>query len=309
MKTTNHLIKKMEQVVNFPPATLYLLPFALLLAAGCRNKDLDAFNNLEKDRFLVKTEKTQIKNIEDYLTLVGSVKAMDEAVLYPRVAGKLLRNLLTEGDAVKKDQAVALIERDEPGVVYEPAPVPATLTGVIGRVYQDSGASVTPATPIALVVSQGAVRVVVDVPERYVGKVFMRQEAYIKVDAFPDTLFRGKVYRVSPVVDTKSRSSAIEILADNSNALLKSGMFAEIRLVVGAKAGAVAVPSSAVLQDEKGLHYVFVPVNDAAIRREVTIGISNGDYVQISGGLKAGDKIITFGLYGLKDGSKIKVQD
>jgi len=281
---------------------------AAALASGCKNKDLEAFNSLEKDRFLVKTEKAQVRDIEDYLILVGSVKAMDEAVLFPRVSGKLLKNLVTEGDAVKKDQPVALIERDEPGVVYEPAPVPSTLNGVIGRVYQDSGANVTPATPIALVVSQGQVRVVVDVPERYVGKVFMGQEAYIKVDAYPDTLFRGKVYRVSPVVNTQTRSAAIELLADNSSGRLKSGMFSEIRLVVGAKAGAVAVPAAAV-QSENGKPYVFVPVNGTAFRREVKTGISNEDVIQITSGLKTGDELITFGLYGLKDGSKIKVQN
>ncbi len=284
------------------------LAAAAAAAAGCKNKDLAAFNSLEKDRFLVKTDKAQVKNIEDYLILVGSVKAMDEAVLFPRVSGKLLKNLVTEGDAVTKDQPVALIERDEPGVVYEPAPVPSTLTGVIGRVYQDSGSNVTPATPIALVVSQGQVRVVVDVPERYVGKVFMGQEAYIKVDAYPDTLFRGKVYRVSPVVDTKTRSAAIELLADNTTGRLKSGMFSEIRLVVGAKSGAVAVPASAVL-NENGKPYVFVPVNGTALRREIKTGIRNDDTIQISAGLKAGDELITFGLYGLKDGSKIKVQN
>ncbi len=281
---------------------------AALMQAGCKNKELDAFNNLEKDRFVVRTEKARTQNIEDYLILVGSVKAMDEAVLYPRVSGKLLKNLLTEGDAVSKDQPVALIERDEPGVVYEPAPVPSTLTGVIGRVYQDSGSNVTPQTPIALVVSQGRVRVVVDVPERYVGRVFNGQAAYIKVDAFPDTLFRGKVYRVSPVVDTKTRSSAIEILTDNSSGRLKSGMFSEVRLVTGAREGAVAVPASAVLNDSGG-SFVFVPVKGTAARRNVKIGISNGDYVQISGGLRAGEELITFGLYGLKDGSKIKTQE
>ena len=277
-------------------------------AAGCKDKDLATFNNMEKDRFLVKAEKAQIKDIEDYLTLVGSVKAMDEAVLYPRVAGKLLRNLLTEGDAVKKDQAVALIERDEPGVVYEPAPVPSTLNGVIGRIYQDSGASVTAQTPIALVVSQGQVRVVVDVPERYMGKVFMGQQARIKVDAFPDTLFQGKVYRVSPVVDTQTRSAVIELLADNASGRLKSGMFSEVLLVVGAKAGAVAVPSSAILSENEK-NYIFLPVNGLAVRRDVKTGIYNEDYTQISVGLKAGDELITFGLYGLKDGSKIKVQE
>jgi multidrug efflux pump subunit AcrA (membrane-fusion protein) len=278
-----------------------------LLLTGCRNKELEAFNTLEKDRFLVKTEKAGIRDIEDYLTLVGSVKAMDEAVLYPRVYGKLLRNLLTEGDQVKKDQPVALIERDEPGVVYEPAPVPSTLDGVIGRVYLDSGVNVTPQTPIALVVSQGRVRVVVDVPERYVGKVYMGQPAHIKVDAFPDTFFQGRVYRISPVVDARTRSAAIELLVENATDRLKSGMFSEVRLVTGAKSGAIAVPSVAVLS-ENGKPYVFVPVNDTAMRREVKTGISNGDYLQITGGLKAGDELITFGLYGLKDGSKIKTQ-
>ncbi|MEI7480987.1 MAG: efflux RND transporter periplasmic adaptor subunit [Elusimicrobiota bacterium] len=302
----------MKNIKTIKPLTAgysLILTAVLMTTGGCKNKDLEAFNNLEKDRFLVKTEKAVIKNIEDYLILVGSIKAMDEAVLYPRVSGKLLKNLLTDGDAVKKDQTVALIERDEPGVVYEAAPVPSTLNGVIGRVYQDTGASVTPQTPIALVVNQDQVRVVVDVPERYVAKVFINQIAYIKVDAFPETLFRGRVYRVSPVVDTKSRSSVIEILADNSKNLLKSGMFAEIRLVVGFKSEALAAPSAAVLRDEKGRPYIFVPMNNVAVKRNVTTGISNGDYVQISGGLKAGDMLITFGLYGLKDGSKIKIQD
>ena len=292
---------------NTKTKLIVLAVLAAAAAAGCRDKNLEAFNNLEKDRFPVKTEKAQARNIEDYLTLVGSVKAMDEATLYPRVAGKLLKNLVTEGDKVTKDQPVALVERDEPGVVYEPAPVPSTLNGVIGRVYQDSGANVTPQTPIALVVSQDKVRVVVDVPERYVGKVFMGQGAKIKVDAYPDSQFYGKVYRVSPVVNTQTRSAAIEILADNSSGRLKSGMFSEVKLVTGASDGALAVPSAAVVEDN-GKTYVFVPAGANASRREVKTGLTNGDYTQITSGLKKGDDVITFGLYGLKDGSKIKVQ-
>jgi multidrug efflux pump subunit AcrA (membrane-fusion protein) len=288
--------------------TLVILIAGLAAAAGCKNKDLQTFNNLEKDRFLVQTEKAQIRDIEDYLVLVGSVKAMDEAVLYPRVSGKLMKNLVMEGDPVKKDQPVALIERDEPGVVYEPAPVPSTLTGVIGRMYQDSGASVTPQTPIALVVTQGKVRVVVDVPERYIGEVFLGQAARIKVDAFPDKTFSGTVYRVSPVVDTKTRSAVIEILAENSSGLLKSGMFSEVNLVVGARKSAVTVPAAAI-QDYNGKPCVFMPENGYAALRPVKTGVSNDDFVQITSGLRAGDEIVTFGLYGLKDGSKIKVQN
>jgi len=284
------------------------LAAAAALAAGCRNKEAEALNSLEKDRFLVKTEKAQTRNLEEYILLTGSVKAMDEATLYPRTSGKLLRNILKEGDPVKKDEAVALVERDEPGVVYEPAPVPSTLTGVIARIYQDTGANVTPQTPIAMVVNQGMVRVAVDVPEKYVGKVFKEQRARIKVDAFPDRYFSGSVYRVSPVVDSRSRNTMVEVLVDNIDGQLKSGMFAEVRLIVASRGSALSVPGGAVVSQDGG-DFVFLPAEGGlAARVPVKTGIKTSEFTQISG-VKEGADVITFGLYGLKDGSKIKVQN
>lgn len=281
---------------------------AAALAAGCKNKDAEALNAVEKDRFLVKTEKVAVRNLQEYILLTGSVKALDEATLYPRISGKLLRNVLKEGDPVKKDEAVALVERDEPGVVYEPAPVPSTLTGVVGRVYQDSGATVTPQTPIALVVNQSQVRVVVDVPEKYSGKVFRDQAAVIKVDAFPDRNFNGKVYRVSPVVDARSRNTVVEVLVDNADARLKSGMFAEVRLIVASRGAALSVPAGAVVSQDGG-DFVFVPAEGGlAARLPVKTGIKTSEFTQVSG-LREGSDVITFGLYGLKEGSKIKVQN
>jgi len=284
------------------------LAAASALPAGCRNKDADALNSLEKDRFLVKTEKAVTRNLEEYILLTGSVKALDEATLYPRTSGKLLRNVLNEGDPVKKDETVALIERDEPGVVYEPAPVPSTLTGVIGRIYQDTGANVTPQTPIAMVVNQSQVRVAVDVPEKYSGKVFQGQSARIKVDAFPDTYFSGTVHRVSPVVDSRSRNTLVEVLVDNAGGRLKSGMFAEARLIVASRGAALSVPVGAVISQDGG-DFVFTPgAGGIAARVPVKTGIKTSEFTQISG-LKEGSDVITFGLYGLKDGSKIKVQN
>ena len=281
---------------------------AAALAAGCRNKDAEALNSLEKDRFLVKTEKAVTRDLEEYILLTGSVKALDEATLYPRTSGKLLRNVLKEGDPVKKDETVALVERDEPGVVYEPAPVPSTLTGVVGRVYQDTGANVTPQTPIAMVVNQSQVRVAVDVPEKYIGKVFQGQRARIKVDAFPDTYFSGSVYRVSPVVDSRSRNTLVEVLVNNADGRLKSGMFAEARLIVASRGAALSVPAGAVVTQDDG-DFVFVPKEGGlAARVHVKTGIKTSEFTQISG-VKEGADVITFGLYGLKDGSKIKIEN
>jgi multidrug efflux pump subunit AcrA (membrane-fusion protein) len=293
--------------MNTKKISALFLASAAFLAAGCAGGAKEALDALEKDRFLVKTEKVQVRPLEDYILLTGSVRALDEATLYPRAAGKLLRNLLREGDPVKKDEPVALVERDEVGVVYEPAPVPSTLTGVVGRVYQDTGATVTPQTPIALVVDQSRVRVEVDVPEKYIGKVFRDQTARIKVDAFPDRYFTGKVYRVSPVVDARSRSTVVEVLLDNAEGRLKSGMFAEVRVIVASRGAAVTVPSGAVTRGD-GAAWVFVPAGDTARRVPVKTGIATADFTQVDG-VKEGDEVITFGLYGLKDGSKIKAQN
>ena len=291
--------------------TAKALLLAVAAAAGlsaCTEKGLDQLNQVEKDRFIVRTAKVESRSIEDTITIVGSIKAFDEAVLYPRVNGKLLKNVLMEGDKVAKNQTVALIERDEPGVVYEPAPVPSTLTGVVGRVYQDSGANVTTQTPIALIVSQDKVRVVVEVPERYVGKVRIGQTGRIKVDAYPDSTFSGKVYRISPVVDTKTRSSAVELIADNYSHKLKSGMFSEVKLIAASKANVASIPTSAIMT-ENNQSFVFKPSGDTAVRMPVTLGISNDDYAQITGGMEKGDEVIVSGLYGLKDGSKISVDN
>lgn len=304
MKTTSN--KKTLCKAVFLPSTLYLLPFTLLLF-GCRNKEVEAFNAIEKDRFLVKTEKARVRSLEEYILLTGSVKALDEATLYPRTSGKLLRNLLKEGDQVKKDEPVALVERDEVGAVYEPAPVPSTLTGVIGRIYQDNGANLTPQTPIALVVNQTQVRVAVDVPEKYIGKTFQGQRALIKVDAFPDRSFSGRIYRISPVVDSRSRNTVVEVLVDNGDGGLKSGMFAEVRLITSSRGEVLSVPADAVVGEDGG-SFVFVPASGGlAARVPVRTGIKTAEFVQITG-IKDGADVITSGLYGLKDGSKIKVQ-
>jgi membrane fusion protein, multidrug efflux system len=277
---------------------------------GCKgNGDREVLKKIETDRFLVSVEKSTKRDIENNIVLVGSATAMDEAVLFPRASGKLLRNLLQEGDAVKKDQAVALIERDEVGVVYEPAPVPSTISGVMGRVYQDVGTNVTVQTPIALVVNQSKIRIKVDLPERYVSKVKMWQEASVTVDAFPNKTFEGKVFKISPVVDSQSRSVPIEIIVSNSDRLLKSGMFCKVKLVLAKSENVICVPKSAVQKDADGNAYVFVAQGDKAARVDVKTGIEDDEHIEISSGLDEGTDVIYSGLFGVADGSKIKVSE
>lgn len=279
------------------PALLSLL----LLSAACGKKD-KAVERL--DSFPVKTVAVEKRDVEETVVLVGSVKAKDEATLFSRVPGKLLRNALQEGAAVKKGDAVAYVERDEVGVRFEPAPVPSTLDGVVARVYLDQGQNVTLGTPVALVVDSSSLYARADVPERFAGRVHVGQAVRLKTDAWPDRVFRGTVSRVSPVVDPVTRSALIEARLDAGSGL-RSGMFGELTLVLGSSGKAVAVPTVA-LTDGSGWA-VFVCKDGKVQKREVELGLRNDDFTEIRKGVEPGEQVVTFGLYGLKDGSPVEV--
>ncbi|WP_428040910.1 efflux RND transporter periplasmic adaptor subunit [Candidatus Avelusimicrobium fimicolum] len=286
------------------------LAFILALVVIFKPKTSGPLDGVAKDVFLVKQETVQKRTLKHELLMSGSIKALEEATLFPRVNGKLLKNVLREGDAVKKNQTVSLIERDEVGAVYEPVVVPSTITGVVGRVYLDPGANVTVSTPVALVVNQEKVRVAVDIPERYIGEIYKGQPATLRVDALPGKEFEAKLTIISPVVDSTSRAVAVEFYADNTKGLLKSGMFAKVDITLSEKTNAVSVSKQSVYTDEETNEtYVFVPSADGktAVRRNVKTGFINSNHLEVSEGLSAGEQVLTF-TYGLKDGSKIELE-
>ncbi len=289
-----------------------LLGIIILVCIGLwmrRDPAEKLLGNVPMDVFVVQTEKVQLRDLKRQLLMSGNVKALEEATLYPRVSGKLLKNVLKEGDAVKRNQTVSLIERDEVGAVYEPVVVPSTITGVVGRVYLDPGENVTTTTPVALVVNQSTVRIEVDVPERYIGDLHKGQSAVLRVDALPGQDFEAKLNILSPVVDSMSRSMAVEFVAENPKALLKSGMFAKVDIALAEKKDAPSVSKKSVYTDEQGQTYVYIPSSDKkqAIRQNVEVGFDNNDYVEITDGLSTGEEILAFA-YGVKDGSKIEIK-
>jgi len=274
-----------------------------LLIVGCHSKK----ETSNEDIFYVQTQKIKRKDLKNEIIIAATLKAMDEAVIYPRTNGKLIKNLVREGDRIKKDEPVALIKKDEVGVVYEPAPVPSTLDGYVGRVYQDAGADVNPQTPIALIVSQDYLRLQADIPEKYLGDINLGQKIYVKVEAYPDKIFWGKIDKISPVVDKVSRTFLVEAVFDNKENILKSGMTAETHIILSEAKNALSVPISAVVyRDNKPYVYIADRENNIAIEKQVVLGLKNTDYIEVKN-LKEGTEIITVGLYGIKDKSSIKI--
>ena len=252
---------------------------------------------------VVEVVKRDLKEIVSY---TGDIEAQERIEVYPRVSGKIIKKKVVEGDRIKKGQTIALIDRDEPGFKFEPAPVDSLLAGIVGRVYVDLGAKVTPQTPVALIVDMDRVKVKIDVVERDLPKIKIGQEAQIKVDAYPEEIFKGKIWKVSPVVDLESRTAPIEILISNPKHLLKPGMFARATVITKESKYTLIIPRDALMKEEDSI-FVFVVKDNQASRKEVTTGMSQENLIEIKDNLDLGEEVIVMGKTRVKDGTLVRI--
>jgi len=246
-------------------------------------------------------------DLKEVLFYIGNIKAQDQIEVYPRVTGKLIENTVKEGDKVKKDDVVAYIDRDEVGFEFEPAPVTSPIEGTVGRVYLDKGSNVSQNVAIVKIVNMDVVKVRIDVVERDLPKVKVGQAAEIKVDAYPDEIFRGYVERVSPVVDLASRTALVEIEISNPDHRLKPGMFARIKILIKEKENVLIISRDAIIREDS-LNYVFIVKDDNKVHRQkIEVGLIENNKFEVINGLDEGELVVTMGNTRLREGDLVEV--
>ncbi len=143
-----------------------------------------------------------------------------------------------------------------------------------------------------------------EVPEKFGPWVQTGREVAVKVDAFPGEVFSGRVVRISPSVNMRSRAIAIEGEIPNSDGRLKPGTFARVQITTDRVERAVTIPAAAV-QSRYGTNRVFVVQNGQLLGKEIVLGDRLGDRVEIAQGLEAGTKIVATDVEQLADGMKV----
>ncbi|RJO65472.1 MAG: efflux RND transporter periplasmic adaptor subunit [Candidatus Omnitrophota bacterium] len=275
-----------------------ILLLGILFLSGCTAREQKK-NGLSQ-AIPVKVMRVSLKDLAETLDYVGSVKAQDEVVVYPKVSGKIAEKVKVDGAQVAKGEPIAFIDRDEVGLKFEKSPVESPLAGIVGRVYVDIGANVAPQTPVALVVSINKVKIDLDIPERYVSQLSLGQEARVAFDAYLGKEFIGEVTQISPVLDLDTRSVPIEITIDNTEQLIKPGMFARVKLIIQEYKQVPVVLKEALIGREPDIS-VYVIENNKAIIRKVLVGIHQGPYWEIKEGLRENEAVVIVGqqrLYG-----------
>jgi RND family efflux transporter MFP subunit len=182
--------------------------------------------------------------------------------------------------------------------------VRAPFAGVVAQRMVSVGDYVTKGMKVAIVVRVDPLRVELTVPEQFVSAMGVGQPVSFEVDAYQDRTFEGKVRFVSPSLETSQRALTVEAVVPNPGGALKPGLFASARIEQPAKTPGVLVPSSAV-QTTAGTSRVFVVNNNQVEERLVTIGQTVDQHVEITRGLKAGEKVATTNVAQLVDGQKV----
>lgn len=185
----------------------------------------------------------------------------------------------------------------------------APFSGVVGLTDVAPGALISPGAPIVTLDDLSLVRVDFQVPDRYLPVMSEGSTIAARADAWPSESFQGRIARLDSRIDAATRAITARAEFPNPGARIKPGMLMRVSIAHGARQS-LAVPEAAV-QFEGDQAYVFVITprgqGFSARKQAVRIGTTEGGFVEITGGLKAGDKVVADGLNRVQDGQAVKV--
>jgi membrane fusion protein, heavy metal efflux system len=147
-----------------------------------------------------------------------------------------------------------------------------------------------PTTPLLVVADLSTLWVTANVPERDDDRVHANDDASVRVAAYPEREFLGRVLFIENVLDPDTRTVKVRIQLQNPDGLLKPGMFATVTFI-GAPAETIVVPTTALLVGDGT--YVWVETAPWTFaKRAVQIASQDRDSAVIASGLKPGERII-----------------
>lgn len=156
------------------------------------------------------------------------------------------------------------------------------------------------------------------VPQQRVSELALGMVVRVTSDALPGEVIEGRITAVNPEVDSVSRNVRVQATLANANEKLRPGMFANVAVVLPQKDRVFCIPATAVLYAPYGDSvFVIEDKKDAAtgkvsqvLRQQfVRLGRTVGDFVAITDGLKEGQQIVTTGVFKMRNGAAVTVDN
>jgi membrane fusion protein (multidrug efflux system) len=180
----------------------------------------------------------------------------------------------------------------------------APISGVISSREIKVGRQVYESDPLFRITDTSQLVAQLKIPQTELPKFEPGQSMQLHVDAMPELPYTATVARISPTIDVANGTFRATAYIDNSDGKLAPGMFARFRIAYDKHENALVIPGTAVIQEDN-ISTVYVVADGEANRRVIETGIESGDLIEVIGGLDASESVVTTGLAGLTDGSRV----
>ena len=188
------------------------------------------------------------------------------------------------------DEQIEALERT--GEARRSVTFRSPVSGIVMEKKAVSGMRFMPGEMLYQVADLSGLWVIADVPEQDIALVTSGRKAQVRINAYPDKWFEGVITYVYPTLRPETRTVQVRLELANPGGVLKPGMFAQVELAAGKAGKVLAVPESAVI-DSGVRKVVIVQLAEGRFEpREVQLGTRSEDWVEVKGGIAAGENVV-----------------
>ena len=238
---------------------------------------------------------------------------------YNRLKGLLADRVISQAefDRAAADQKETDARLGEVHATIERKTIRAPFDGVLGIRLVNLGQYLAAGDAVVPLQSLHPIYVNFGVPQQDIGQIRVGHRIQVTARDVAGVAFSGRVTAVDSIVDQATRNVQVQATLPNTTGQLRSGMFVQTELLLGASQSVIAVPASAInyapfgdsvfvvtdLKGQKGETY-------RGVRQQfVKLGGSRGDQVAIVSGVSAGDEVVTSGVFKLRNGAAVVVNN
>ncbi|MCF7818165.1 MAG: efflux RND transporter periplasmic adaptor subunit [Kiritimatiellales bacterium] len=214
--------------------------------------------------------KVEIRDVRTLVESTGEIQPQNRLDIKPPIGGRLEELLVDEGDPVDAGQIIGWVSSTERATLldaaratstdeyeywkklYKPTPLISPLKGTVIARNFEPGQSIEAKDAVVAIADD--LIVVASLDETDIGQVQLDQKVNVRLEAYPDREFAGKVEKIAYDARTVQNVTMyeVDVRPDNLPAVARSGMTANLEFVVQEKTGVLAVPAAAVVQGSSG---------------------------------------------------------
>jgi membrane fusion protein (multidrug efflux system) len=253
----------------------------------------------------------------DTSTEEAQLKAAQAQLEWTRVTVERTRSLRTNSTVSQSelDQTEAAWEQakanaDTIQATIDKKTIRAPFAGKLGIRQVDLGEYVDAGKPIVSLQALNPVYADFSLPQQDLSQLKTGMSVKVAVDTYTNKPFEGTLTAINPDLDTSTRNVRLQATLDNPDQLLRPGMFARIEVVLPSEENVLVVPATAILSAPYGdsVYVIEKGTNGPGqvVRQQfVRTGRTRGDFVTVESGLKTGERVVSAGLFKLRNGAAV----